>query len=53
VDATLDRLGDPTSCTMEIITPLPASLRYQIISDLPVLSERHFALDVLKCLDKE
>jgi hypothetical protein len=103
VDATLDRLGEPTSWTMEnyrgslivtfpdddrveklaieslasqdpplaavaeafasnesfrialgeLITPLPASLRYQIVSDLPILSERRFALDVLKGWDTE
>lgn len=37
----------------ELITPLPASLRYQIVSDLPILSERRFALDVLKGWDTE
>jgi hypothetical protein len=37
----------------ELITPLPASLRYQIVSDLPILSERRFALDVLKDWDTE
>jgi len=37
----------------ELITPLPASLRYQIVSDLPLFSERPFALDVLKDWDTE
>jgi hypothetical protein len=37
----------------ELITPLPASLRYQIVSDLPILSERRVALDVLKGWDTE
>jgi energy-coupling factor transporter ATP-binding protein EcfA2 len=37
----------------ELITPLPASLRYQIVSDLPIFSEKPFALDVLKDWDTE
>ena len=103
VDAALDRLGEPTSWTMEnyrgavivtfpdddrvkqlareslasqdpplsavaeayasdeifrfaigeLITPLPASLRYQIVSDLPISSESTFALEVLKGWDAE
>jgi transcriptional regulator with XRE-family HTH domain len=37
----------------ELITPLPATLRYQIVSDLSIFSEKSFALDVLKQWDTE
>src|SRR5207302_3350954 len=37
----------------ELVTPLPASLRYQIVSDLLIFSERSFALNVLKDWDTE
>jgi hypothetical protein len=37
----------------ELIIPLPASLRYQIVSDLPIFSEKPFALDVLKDWDTD
>jgi hypothetical protein len=37
----------------EMITPLPANLRYQIVSDLPLFSDRNFAIDVLQDWDSE
>jgi energy-coupling factor transporter ATP-binding protein EcfA2 len=37
----------------EAITPLPVHLRYQIVSDLPLFSDRGFAIEVLQDWDAE
>ena len=37
----------------ELITPLPADLRYQIVLDLPVFADRAFALELLQDWDAE
>jgi energy-coupling factor transporter ATP-binding protein EcfA2 len=37
----------------EAITPLPVHLRYQIVSDLPLFSDKGFAIEVLQDWDSE
>jgi len=37
----------------EAITPLPVHLRYQIVSDLPLFSDKGFAIEVLEDWDTE
>lgn len=37
----------------ELLTPLPADLRYQIVSDLPVFADKTFALELLRDWDAE
>ena len=37
----------------EAITPLPVHLRYQIVSDLPLFSDKGFAIEVLQDWDTE
>jgi hypothetical protein len=45
--------GQLRSEIAELITPLPADLRYQIVLDLPVFADHEFALELLQDWDAE